>query len=114
MLLPFNKYVYCIEWLYTITGLDWTLCIHNPILYGAGMLTFLSLSCGQDFTFNTSTKTTGLINRDSVLDQQSSSSMGSNDNSGGFNSLESLYGILNIPVMTERYFIHQVQSKCGS
>ena len=64
--------------------------------------------CGQELTFNTYTKTTGLTgnmfwtnNLAAVWDQMTVG--------GGFNSLEESLSVLNIPVMIKRSFIHAEQ-----
>ena len=58
--------------------------------------------CGQEITFNTSTKTTGLTGN-MLWTNSLAAVWGQMTVGGGFNSLEESLRVLNIPVMTKRY-----------
>ena len=64
--------------------------------------------CGQELTFNTSTKTTGLTGK-MFWTNNLAAVWGQMTVGGGFNSLEESLSVLNIPVMTKRSFIHTEQ-----
>ena len=64
--------------------------------------------CGQELTFNTSTKTTGLTGN-VFWTNNLAAVWGQMTVGGGFNSLEESLSVLNIPVMTKRSFIHAEQ-----
>ena len=64
--------------------------------------------CGQELIFNTSTKATGLTGK-FFWTNKLAAVWGQMSVEGGFNSLEESLNIFNIPVMTQRYFVHTEQ-----
>ena len=60
--------------------------------------------CGQELTFNTSTKATGLT--EIFWTNNLAAVWGQMSIGGGFNSLEESLSVFNIPVMTQRSFVH--------
>ena len=64
--------------------------------------------CGQELTFNTSTKATGLTGK-YFWTNNLAAVWGQMSVGGGFNSLEESLSVFNIPVMTQRSFVHTEQ-----
>ena len=64
--------------------------------------------CGQELTFNTSTKATGLTGKH-FWTNNLAAVWGQMSVGGGFNSLEESLSVFNIPVMTQRSFVHTEQ-----
>ena len=64
--------------------------------------------CGQELIFNTSTKATGLTGK-FFWTNNLAAVWGQMSVGGGFNSLEESLSIFNIPVMTQRSFVHTEQ-----
>ena len=64
--------------------------------------------CGQELTFNTSTKATGLTGK-YFWTSNLAAVWGQMSVGGGFNSLEKSLSDFNTPAMTQRSFVHTEQ-----